>query len=260
MRPTLESIDQNVQEWLQDLPDRPKKLLAKILHEPTQVATSVLTHLGKDRFSWHNSLNHLARKKSKGMATWMILMGQVLRHDRQADLFGPRELSDIASKSMGTWLSGKHEDALTLRLRAAIVLGDMLDDPQRRPKAQAILEEIGAHPIPDPMDLSGNVEAAARARLEKEVGEFCRKAQEEGAEGNPIMQAMSDAVEGGLLPHYLDDGDYTAALRLVDLDDGPADLEKAIHEILGRLSTRIVNRAAFDVLKPTTKAAAAPRP
>ena len=259
MHPTLESVERDVAQWMENADPKWRKLLTKILHHPQQVTQSVLTHLGKDTAVWHNSLTFLSRKEPEGMAELMLLAAEVLREDKAGSLFGVRELTDIARMSMGTWLSGKHKDHVDLRKRTALVIGEMLDDPERRPRVLAALEGVEGVQIPSPMDFTQADLAQEKTRLQEAMKESIREISQEAHESQSEMaQALSTVLEGDLASQYLEDGDFSVAIRLMG-EDG---IENSVNEILSRLSARMMDRAVFDIWKPEAQVSApkAPKP
>ena len=260
MTPSYNSGEQAMAVCLEQADNRLKRLLGKILFEPEQVTQSTLKHLGTDVAVWHNSLNFLARKASEPMATLMVLMADVMREGKTEELFGVRELTDIARMSMGTWLNGTHNDKTRLRLQAALVLGEMLEDPERGAHARAVLATIQSK---DRVPAAANdLEQATQQAMDRHLPAMKEWAKEMVMqEDEDDYQSVSSAL---ILARMILDDQATLHMTGADWRVGDAmaadNPDKALNEVLTRLERRVMDAAApyVEGIKPASPSVAKP--
>lgn len=226
-----------------------RKLLHKIRTEPSQVTQSVLKHLSSDAAAWHNSLLVSSRQAGEPVGGWMRAMGQVIRKGLVPELFNATELALVARHAMDAWLAPSHQARTTLRLRAAMVLGQMLQDEERRGHALAVLEKAG---FQEALEVARPLSATAdrRAALALEVHGLAQEILEDecfdGAGDSSLSAACESILQGqaaGLLPEM----DWHMACLLDQPGQGPG-AGAARREIFMRLVAAVEDSVDPDVL------------
>ena len=254
--------EQAMAALLEKSDNRLKKLLGKILFNPDQVMQSTLKHLGTDTAVWHNSLNFLARKASQPTASLMVLLADVMREGKTQELFGVQELTDIARMSMGTWLNGTHQDKTRLRMQAAVVLGEMLEDPDRASHARAVLATVQSKasvPAP-PVDVAQTTQMAMDRHWPR-MKEWAEGLVMEGTgDGGPTSSAfvLARLIVNDQAAQYMTGADWRAG-DIVAANNP----DQALNEVLTRLERRVMDAAApyVEGIKPAaTTVAKRPNP
>lgn len=98
-----------------------------------------------------------------------------------------------------------------------MVLGEMPDDPNRRPRVVEALGGLEEVRIPEPMDLSKKEVAQKKSRLLEATDQaILEMSQESGGSERNMGRAIAEVAEVGLISHYLNDSDFGTAARMMD--------------------------------------------
>lgn len=138
-----QASDATLEDALRQRDARQLKLYRMVRDAPDKVALSLQTHFKQDPVQWHNALIYLAGQAPTPEAgQLMILVGDLARQGKMDTVFNAQDQAAIVRLSPMTFLQKSHAGSRTLRLAAAARLGELLDDPARRPDVLAALAQI----------------------------------------------------------------------------------------------------------------------
>ena len=226
-------------EALSGQDNRTKRLHALIRNEPAQAARSARTHLATDVVRWHNMLLVFAAKPSATESNLLIsAVAEILRQNAVDHVFSIPDLARIARFSTDVWLDGSHRTQVGLRLRAAVVLGEILDDADRRPTIEAALRVLGVTNLPAPQ--SSETIGAMREQWTHDLMAAVEEKQAFCFSEADCATAQALAEDGPT--RWLTEADWRAAARWADQPG------QAIKELMLRAQISLIDAVTAPVL------------
>jgi len=131
---------------------RIEHVLSTLYKDPEKAAQSTLTHLKRDQVVWSIKMQHLSKKIGDPRHKQLMdLLIDVTQKNKLDEVFNLYDCQKISGLSYELWLLPNEANQQNLRWQAALQLGEILDNPERRESTVDLLQSFSKKTIPGPL-------------------------------------------------------------------------------------------------------------